>query len=198
MDVNATVFFNGILDYFSVQRFMSYELATVICKIDMSCAVISLPVACLTLLVMSIERYHAVAIIQFRSVELSTVGDNVAVRIPDVDRAKGDHRNLIAVVLERTAEGYYRLGTSAGILKSLYSIAQFESCEKHFMSLNDVYKNNQVSLRQAATFVSVGKGQGVFHRNCKRNCSSKICKCRASMVLCNSRCHQSMPCTNKG
>ncbi|RDD36430.1 Green-sensitive opsin-2 [Trichoplax sp. H2] len=71
--VSLAVFFNGILDYFSVQRFMSYELATVICKIDMSCAVISLPVACLTLLMMSIERYHAVAIIQFRSVKLSTI-----------------------------------------------------------------------------------------------------------------------------
>ncbi|RDD36428.1 Growth hormone secretagogue receptor type 1 [Trichoplax sp. H2] len=71
--VSLAVFFNGILDYFSVQRFMSYELATVICKINMSCTVISLPGACLTLLEMSIERYHAVAIIQFRSVKLSTV-----------------------------------------------------------------------------------------------------------------------------
>ncbi|EDV18647.1 uncharacterized protein TRIADDRAFT_34883, partial [Trichoplax adhaerens] len=77
--VSLAVFFNGILDYFSVQRFMSYELATVICKIDMSCAVISLPGACLTLLVMSIERYHAVAIIQLRSVKLSTVRKTILI-----------------------------------------------------------------------------------------------------------------------
>ena len=41
----------------------------------------------------------------------ATTSDNVLVPVPNVDRAKIDHPNLLAVVMEEKAEGLYRLGT---------------------------------------------------------------------------------------
>ena len=43
------------------------------------------------------------------------VGDNVLVPVPNVARAKIDHPNLLAVVMEEKAEGRYRLGTRSAV-----------------------------------------------------------------------------------
>lgn len=48
------------------------------------------------------------------------VGDNVTVPIPDVDRGRGDLRNVIGVVLEINDDGLYKIGTKHGILQKLY------------------------------------------------------------------------------
>lgn len=71
--VSLAVVVNGILDYFSITRFMTYSIASTICKIGTLCAVISLPGACLTLLMMSIERYQAIASIQLRKIKLESI-----------------------------------------------------------------------------------------------------------------------------
>ena len=39
----------------------------------------------------------------------------VVVPVPNVDRAKIDHPNLLAVVMEEKAEGLYRLGTRSAV-----------------------------------------------------------------------------------
>ncbi|KAL4123274.1 hypothetical protein QTP88_015474 [Uroleucon formosanum] len=39
------------------------------------------------------------------------VGATVRVPVPDVDKGRGDARNILAVVIEVTVDGYYRLGT---------------------------------------------------------------------------------------
>jgi len=38
------------------------------------------------------------------------VGVNVVIRIPDVDKGKTDHPNIIGVVLEKTEYDLYRIG----------------------------------------------------------------------------------------
>jgi hypothetical protein len=45
----------------------------------------------------------------------SEIEQNVLIPIPNVDRAKGDPRNVMAVVTERVHNGY-KLGTSGGML----------------------------------------------------------------------------------
>jgi len=42
------------------------------------------------------------------------VGDNVRVRVRDVDWCKTDARSIIACVLEQTADNFYKLGTRTG------------------------------------------------------------------------------------
>ncbi|MCP3668722.1 MAG: hypothetical protein GY696_40610 [Gammaproteobacteria bacterium] len=55
-----------------------------------------------------------------------TSGDNVVVRIPDVDRGRRDHRTVMAVVLSSD-----RLGTAHGVLKQLFVRSMFEVCSSN-------------------------------------------------------------------
>lgn len=46
------------------------------------------------------------------------VGNNVRVPIPEVDRGRTDHRNLLGIIMDAT-NGFYKIGTRHGVLKSL-------------------------------------------------------------------------------
>ena len=45
------------------------------------------------------------------------IWQNVRVPIPELDRGRADHRDLIGVVLE-VKDGFYKIGTKNGVLKS--------------------------------------------------------------------------------
>ncbi|KAK5641453.1 hypothetical protein RI129_010000 [Pyrocoelia pectoralis] len=102
------------------------------------------------------------------------VGDNVRIRISDVDRG-GDPRSVLAVVMH--VEGaFYKLGTEHGVLKQLKS------------------------LRTVASSQSLTGGQGYTRSNCttkSTKCSTNRCKCKNNKLLCNSKCHKSSSCCNK-
>ena len=49
-----------------------------------------------------------------------SIGGNIIIRIPDIDRGKADLRNLIGVVMERNDEDLYRIGMKDGILNKVY------------------------------------------------------------------------------
>ena len=68
----------------------------------------------------------------------ASVGQNVTVPIPDVDKGKGDLRNIIAVVLNRSEDELYKLGTRDGILKKLYSRSEFDVCKQLFLDVKDI------------------------------------------------------------
>uniref|UniRef100_A0A914D043 Uncharacterized protein n=1 Tax=Acrobeloides nanus TaxID=290746 RepID=A0A914D043_9BILA len=51
-------------------------------------------------------------------------GSSVRIPVPNVDRAKVDHRNVIGVVME-AEDGFYRLGTKQGMLPQLFTRNQF-------------------------------------------------------------------------
>ncbi|XP_060857765.1 KRAB-A domain-containing protein 2-like [Metopolophium dirhodum] len=124
------------------------------------------------------------------------VGVNVVIRIPDVDKGKTDHPNLIGVVLEKTEHDLYRIGSKDGILEKLYCRSEFITCEEKFITENQV-PNNHISLRAAATKASTGSGQGFVRCTCKTSCGTNRCLCRKNKILCNSKCHNSLSCQNK-
>lgn len=115
--------------------------------------------------------------------------------IPDVDRGRGDHRQLLGVVMFEEG-GFYKLGTRHGVLNCAYTRNQFSSCENNFLSVEDV-PDEEIPLRTAANLSSIGSGQGFFKCFCKGKCNSNKCKCKKAGVQCNSKCHNSGPCDNK-
>lgn len=50
----------------------------------------------------------------------ANIGDNVTIPIPDVDKGRCDLRNIIGVILQKTDEGLYKIGTKHGVLQKLY------------------------------------------------------------------------------
>jgi hypothetical protein len=77
-----------------------------------------------------------------------TVGDNVAVPIPSVDRGRGDSRNILGVILA-VVNGQYTIGCFSGILKGKYSRHQFDLCPQRLRSESDINSDSSMSLRQA-------------------------------------------------
>ncbi|CAI6347676.1 unnamed protein product [Macrosiphum euphorbiae] len=104
------------------------------------------------------------------------VGTTVKVSIPDVDRARGSPRNLLAVITQ-VEDDLYKLGTENGIIKHLYTRSQIDPCKECFVDLVSVNTEKEITLREAAGFSSVTGSQ--------------------AGILCNSKCHNSMPCENK-
>ncbi|XP_025196654.1 uncharacterized protein LOC112595603 [Melanaphis sacchari] len=123
-------------------------------------------------------------------------GCNVRIKIPDVDRSKCDPQSIIAIVLEKTTDGFYRLGTKYGILKQHYARSQFSLCTEKFITLSDV-PDVDICLRKASESQSLGNGQGFFKCTCQQKCTTKRCICLKNNLLCNSKCHPKSSCTNK-
>jgi hypothetical protein len=47
---------------------------------------------------------------------------------------------IILICLQVTADGYYRLGTREGLLKSLYSRSQLTICQKNIIKTKNIMK----------------------------------------------------------
>jgi len=124
------------------------------------------------------------------------VGDTVRVRVPDIDRGRMDYQNILAVVMD-VDNDFYKLGTQYGIISQLYTRNQFAVCKEKLISLNDVLSDKTMSLRQVSTAASKSGGQGYVRCNCKKKCNTKKCNCKNGGILCNSKCHDSLPCCNK-
>lgn len=48
------------------------------------------------------------------------VGQNIRLKVPDIDRAKTDPKSIIAVVVDAKDNEVYQLGTKIGVLKQPY------------------------------------------------------------------------------
>ena len=124
----------------------------------------------------------------------ASVGVSVIVPVPDLDRGRGDHRNLKGVILSE-AEGFYKIGTQFGILDSMYSRNQFSTASSLLLEVSAV-PDNEITLREAARLSSSGTGQGFFFCRCNKVCAGR-CKCKKASRFCNSKCHNSSACKNK-
>jgi len=62
----------------------------------------------------------------------TTLGQNVGIKVPDIDRAKMDPRSIIAVITDVKDEEFYELATKLGILKALYRRNHFTLCKESF------------------------------------------------------------------
>lgn len=126
-------------------------------------------------------------------------GDNVAIPIPLVDRGRGDPRNILGVILDRSENDNYTLVTKNGILKGAYARNDFELCPQKLLYLSEMNCVKHVSLRAAVILGSQSGGQGYVKCNCSgaKKCQNNRCKCFKAKLKCNSRCHQSLTCGNK-
>ena len=126
-----------------------------------------------------------------------SVGDTVAVPIPNVDRGRCDARNLIGRVISKSND-MFKIGTPEGILNKLYSRNQIEHCSRTLIEEHEINSNISVSLRGALKSGSCG-GQGYVKCGCKggKKCGTNRCACFKNKLKCNSRCHNSETCKNK-
>ncbi|KAI1731369.1 hypothetical protein Ddc_00178 [Ditylenchus destructor] len=123
------------------------------------------------------------------------VGQTVRVPIPMVDRAKTDPKVVLGVVMQAD-DGFYRIGTRAGILNQKYARNQIDPSSSKHVSLETV-PNNEISLRTAVGADSLSGSQGHIHCACLQGCKTAKCKCKSLDRICNSRCHNSSSCKNK-
>lgn len=124
------------------------------------------------------------------------VGDTVRVAVPDVDRGRGDFRNVLMAILEVDEKGFYKLGNYDGTIGELFSRNQFTPTNAIHLDLSQISKEKK-SLRQLASIQSKFGGQGYQRCSCRGGCDNKKCSCKAKGLLCNSKCHKSLPCKNK-
>jgi len=70
-----------------------------------------------------------------------------------------------------------------------------------FLDIGSINNENELSLRQAVSSVSLCDVQGFTRCGCsttgKTRCNTKRCLCKKSGLLCNSRCHPNITCSNK-
>ena len=97
----------------------------------------------------------------------STLGQNVIIKITDIDRAKTDPRSVIAVTTDIKDEECYELGTKLGNLKALYTRNQFTLCKETFLSIEEVGPV-EISLREVVKKLSLVGGQGFRKCNCSK------------------------------
>ncbi|KAF8778670.1 SCAN domain-containing protein 3 [Argiope bruennichi] len=90
------------------------------------------------------------------------VGDNIRVRIPDVDRGLSDPKRVLAIVL-KVVDGFYKLGTEHGVLGTLYSRSEFSIVPEILLPLESL--DMEKSLRNIACTQSLISGQG--YNRCK-------------------------------
>jgi len=54
-----------------------------------------------------------------------------------------------------------------------------------------------ISLCEVATTNSISGAQGYTRCHCKTKCKANMCAGRSASRICNSKCHECLPCENK-
>lgn len=67
-----------------------------------------------------------------------------------VDRAKGDAQNVLDAIIEKTDDGFYKVGTKRGIVNTFFSRNQLQECKENLININDI-PNIELSLREVST-----------------------------------------------
>ncbi|KAK9711206.1 hypothetical protein QE152_g25596 [Popillia japonica] len=122
------------------------------------------------------------------------IGETVRIPIPNDDRARGDLRNIIGIILSAENDNY-EIGTKHGKLSQLYARNQFSKCPvsiKHWfialllllpkskwlvqyklfqekLMVSEDVPNNDISLRECARKCSNMGGQGYDRCFCNKN-----------------------------
>ncbi|KAK3919734.1 27-O-demethylrifamycin SV methyltransferase [Frankliniella fusca] len=91
-----------------------------------------------------------------------SIGDTVAVPTADPDRARGDSRNVMAVVTEVLDNGLYRVGNEHGVLGRALSRNQFTVSKHRFLDVKNVQRDKELTTRSIATTSSITGGKKMF------------------------------------
>ena len=105
-------------------------------------------------------QFQQAEIIVKRSRIVFSIGSNVTVPIPSVDRGRTDPRNIIRVVTECSDNELYTMAVKGGIFDRKYSRNQFDVCATILYLPDDVCTDEDISLRQAMQLESRCGGQG--------------------------------------
>jgi hypothetical protein len=111
-----------------------------------------------------------------------TLGQNVRIKIPDIGRAKINPKSIIAVFLDITDEEFYEPGTKLGKLKALYTRNQFTLCKEHFLSMEEVGKE-EISVREVVNKLYLFGGQKLKKCNCSKKCTTNMCCANQSIYF---------------
>ena len=87
-----------------------------------------------------VKKEQAERMVQRSRIDLQAgvIGDNVAVPIPAVDTGRGDPRNILGVVVNKTDNDQYKIAVKGGLLNGHYSRNQFDLCPQRLLvSAND-------------------------------------------------------------
>ena len=127
-----------------------------------------------------------------------SIGDYVALPIPDVDRGLSEARNLICRIVDIDYDkSLYELACEAAVLDTMFARNSFDLVKDCSVEL-EVKLDKKLSIRQAVKELSVGGGQGFLKCNCTGGCLTNRCSCKKAGLLCNSRCHKANGnCKNK-
>ena len=119
---------------------------------------------------------------------LNLVGDNVLVPIPDVDRGRGEFRNIKGIITANQINGCYTIGTKHGILKQPYCRNQFIPTNASLLQLGDVSTSAEITLREVARKESTGIDQGyaTLRYTCKSGCLVVSAKKMVSFAIANA------------
>ncbi|CAH1100890.1 unnamed protein product [Psylliodes chrysocephalus] len=123
------------------------------------------------------------------------IGDNVLINIPEVDRGRLAPPNILAIIMDKTDQDLYILGTKNGKLKRLYSQNEFQLSPSVFLSLSEIPSGSSVNVREEAK-LSSGSKQGFVPCSCLKGCQTKACRCVKLNIKCNLKCHKSYSCKN--
>jgi hypothetical protein len=86
-----------------------------------------------------------------------TMGNNVTLPVPSVDRGRGDPRNLMCVVTDiNTETQQFKLATRYDLLNGSFSRNQFLPCTSNTLLLDSVDLDTEISVRQAARELDKG------------------------------------------
>lgn len=123
-------------------------------------------------------------------------GDTVLIPVPNFDRGRLDHRNLMGYVMNEE-NGQLTVGTKQGIISQRFMRNQIEACSSNTMKFQDINIDKTIPLRTAVAEASIGHGQGYFRCVCTGKCANSRCSCVKNEQKCNSHCHPTgKTCTN--
>ena len=114
-----------------------------------------------------------------------SVGDNVRVSIPKVDRGKLGEKHILGVIIEKSGI-YFTIGTKGGIINRKYTRGEFELWNgSSFLQVSDIQKN-ECSMHTISRLFTLGRRLSC---QCRGKCNTKRCSCRRSGHACSSGCH---------
>ncbi|XP_065319396.1 uncharacterized protein LOC135927354 [Gordionus sp. m RMFG-2023] len=73
---------------------------------------------------------HALKMTSDKKLKPGEIDDSLLLPIPVVDQGRLDHKMLMAVITDKSKEGFYKLGTSRGYLSGHYARSQFDLTKK--------------------------------------------------------------------
>ena len=126
------------------------------------------------------------------------IGDYVTLPIPVVDRSASSAPNIICRIVDVDYDkNIHELACEAGVLNIKFARNCFEKLDSKVLNVK-IKLDKALSVREAASEIDIGGGQGMLKCNCKGECANRVCTCKKNNLLCNSRCHHNnSKCKNK-